>query len=211
MVRSLEILADFCYTQFADTYQEANGLLYAPEKAQEPIVECPSFQDLFGAPPMESVEAPGRVNLIGEHTDYNGGYVLPVPIPLRTRVELARTPGDRVRAFTGLRGAEPQDYVLGQERRGGGWIDYVQGVTWLLRASGHALGGCTLRIDSTIPSGSGLSSSAALLVAVLRALRRAFGLPLDDVEVAVLARRAENEFVGAPVGIMDQMACSVGQ
>src|SRR5205814_7166946 len=98
------------------------------------------------------------------------------------------------------------EYRLGEERRGRGWLDYVQGLTHGL---GPGLGGFDLLIDSRVPVGGGLASSAALEIAVLRALRRAFRLSLDDVGMALLGQRAENEFAGARVGIMDQMAASL--
>jgi galactokinase len=102
-----------------------------------------------------------------------------------------------------------QSYRLGHERRAGSWIDYVQGVTSILAEEGHRLTGFALRIQSAVPVGSGLSSSAALEIALLRALRDAFGLLMDDVQMARLGQRVENAFVGAPVGIMDQMACAL--
>src|SRR5690606_11464768 len=154
--------------------------------------------------------APGRVNLIGEHTDYNGGYVLPTPIPQRTMVELRIRSDDRVRAWSREYGSW-QEYRLGEERRRGDWLDYVMGCTYALRTAGHELGGVELRIASDVPVGSGLSSSAALEVAVLRAIRAAFALTLDDVELALLGQRAENELVGAPVGAMDQLCASLGE
>jgi galactokinase len=100
------------------------------------------------------------------------------------------------------------DYSIGDERATGSWADYVKGMTVALRDAGVG-GGFELRVESDVPVGAGLASSAALAIAVGRALREAFALPLTDVELAVAARRAENEFVGAPVGIMDQMACSL--
>ncbi len=159
---------------------------------------------------MIAASAPGRVNLIGEHTDYNGGFVLPAPIPQRTRVELARRADRRVVAASEELG-ESAAYELGGERRTGGWIDYVQGCTFAAQAAGHRLGGADLRIRSEVPVGYGLASSAALEVAVLRALREAFELSLDDVALALLGQRAENELVGAPVGAMDQLAASLGR
>jgi galactokinase len=104
---------------------------------------------------------------------------------------------------------DPADFVLGQERKTSGWVDYVQGVTWVLARENLPVGGCSLRIRSEVPHGGGLSSSAALCVAVLRALRQAFELPIDDVRIALIAQKVENDFVGAPVGVMDQMASSL--
>jgi galactokinase len=170
-----------------------------------------SFQALFGTEPTTRADAPGRVNLIGEHTDYNGGFVLPSPISQRTRVQLARRTDQRVRAASTSTGAAPLEYELGQEQHGQGWLDYVQGTTALLRREGHTLGGFDLLIDSDVPVGSGLSSSAALDVSLLRALRSAFGVGLDDGQIAHLAQRVENQFVGAQVGIMDPMVCSLGE
>lgn len=152
-------------------------------------------------------DAPGRVNLIGEHTDYNGGFVLPTPIPQRTRVEVRPRPDREVRARTELEGGAEASYTLGRERRTGGWIDYVQAVTRVL--GDVPLGGFDLRIQSAVPPGAGLSSSAALLVALLRALREATRLDRSDLDLALLAWRAENEFVGARVGVMDPMACAL--
>jgi galactokinase len=156
--------------------------------------------------------APGRVNLIGEHTDYNGGLVLPLALPLATRVTLRRRADGRVHCATGTPPFDrvPADYALGEEAASGGWTDYVMAVTHTLRAAGHALHGFDAVITSDVPAGAGLSSSAALLVALIRGLRGLLGLPLDDLTVARLAHRAEVGFVGSPVGIMDPVACSVG-
>ena len=172
-----------------------------------------SFVDLFGRDPAVHADAPGRVNLIGEHTDYSGGYVLPVAIPQRTRVELAPRIGSLVRAWSAnFADHEPgiEEYRLGEEEPGHGWIDYVQGITEVLREAGVSLRGFDLRLESDVPPGGGLSSSAALEISVLRALREAFHLDLDDVRLAQIGQQAENDFVGAPVGIMDQMASSLG-
>ncbi len=171
----------------------------------------PTFLELFGREPDVRAEAPGRVNLIGEHTDYNGGFVLPAAIPQRTLVELALGSTARVTAWSANIGAQGvrNAYALGSEIPLGTWVDYVQGVTQALRAAGHPLGGFSVAIRSTVPVGSGLSSSAALEISLLKALRQAFDLPLTDVQLAQLGQRAENDFVGAPVGIMDQMACAL--
>ena len=172
---------------------------------------APTFVDLFGAAPEVRAAAPGRVNVIGEHTDYNGGFVLPASIPQHTTVELRRCLGRSVEVWSRdiAPGGEQKAYTLGSETPQHDWLDYVRGITDGLAADGHRLAGFQLRIESDIPVGSGLSSSAALEISVLRALREAFSLDLSDVDLALLGQRVENEFVGAPVGIMDQMACSM--
>jgi galactokinase len=155
-------------------------------------------------------EAPGRVNLIGEHTDYHDGFVLPCAIPQRCVADLRRRDDRRVRAWSRqIAGADPFEYAIGAEHRTASWGDYVQGLTWALSQQGIPVGGFDLHLDSEIPLGSGLSSSAALEIATLRALRSAFDLQIDEVQMARIAQRAEVEFVGAPVGIMDQMAASL--
>jgi galactokinase len=172
-----------------------------------------AFARIFGRPPSIVGRAPGRVNLIGEHTDYSGGFVLPAPVPLHTTVALARREDAIVRAYSthshGATGSVPA-FQLGDERRTGGWVDYVAGVTSALRKAGYAIRGADLFVTSDLPIGSGLSSSAALLVATLRAFSDAFDLSLDGQAVASFAWQAETGLVGAPVGIMDQMVCSLG-
>jgi galactokinase len=171
----------------------------------------PTFRDLFSSEPTAHAEAPGRVNLMGEHTDYNGGFVLPAPMPQRTRVRVAPRPGTAVRAASAGTAGGVVSYELGREQKGRGWLDYVQGATALLAAEGHRLGGFDLLVESDVPPGSGLSSSAALGVSLLRGLRAAFGLSLNDGGIARLWQRVENRFVGAQVGIMDPMACALGE
>ena len=161
--------------------------------------------------PETHADAPGRVNLIGEHTDYHDGFVMPCAVPQRTFVSLIGRADTRVRLSSeqmpGL-----AEYDVGQERRTGEWSDYVQGLTWALAERGHHVSGFDLHVRSEVPVGSGLSSSAALEIATLRALRAAWDLPLSDVELAQIGQRAEVDFVGAPVGIMDQMAsCLAGE
>jgi galactokinase len=175
-----------------------------------PMADVGSFQEIFGRAPDHTARAPGRVNLIGEHTDYSEGFVLPAAIPRETVVELARAPGRRVRAASmDVGSVAPVSYELGGEEKRRSWIDYLQGVTFVLRAAGHEVGGFDARISSRVPLGAGLSSSASFEVAVLRALRSAFALSLDDVAIARLGQKVETDFVGAPVGIMDQMAASL--
>jgi galactokinase len=168
----------------------------------------------FGGAPAVVAEAPGRVNLIGEHTDYNGGFVLPIAIPLVTTVALTPRHDQRVHVtsdgVSGMPGGAAAEYRLEHERASSRWIDYVQGCTAMLHEEGHPIRGFDAAVASRVPIGAGLSSSAALEVAVVRALREAFDLALDDVALALLAHRAEVEFVGARVGVMDQMASSLG-
>jgi galactokinase len=170
------------------------------------------FASRFGRPPAVTASAPARVNLIGEHTDYNGGLVLPMTLPLRTTVQLALRDDRQVRAVTtSLPGGPAEaEYARGREARVHGWIDYVQAVTRALDEHHPDGPGADLLIESTVPVGGGLASSAALEVAVLRAFRAACALPLDDLAVAKIAHAAETGLVGAPVGIMDQMAASLG-
>jgi galactokinase len=170
-----------------------------------------AFERVFGHAPTVVASAPGRVNLIGEHTDYNGGFVLPMAIPQRTWVALSPLHDDHVRALSlSLGDSSPvRAYRLGHEHRSERWIDYVQGCTQALRQDGYALKGFNLAVASDVPLGSGLSSSAALEVSLMRGLRALFSLALDDVRLAQLGQRAENDFVGAPVGVMDQMAASL--
>jgi galactokinase len=161
---------------------------------------------------MHKAEAPGRVNLIGEHTDYNGGFVLPTLIPQKTQVYLAPRTDSKVHLATMDRDGSIRrfHYQLGEEHAQEGWGDYIQGLTWLYGREGLKIQGFDALISSHVPMGAGLSSSAALLVAFSRAIRQAFSLNLTDVQVALLCQRVENEFVGARVGIMDQMAISLG-
>lgn len=169
----------------------------------------PTFERLFGRAPTVRAEAPGRVNLMGDHTDYSGGFVLPAAIPQTTRVELAPSGNRIVRVWSSLhRDTPPVEYELGREAAEDRWTDYVKGMSRVLGEWGLR-SGFDARIVSDVPVGGGLSSSAALEIALGRALREAFALPVSDVELAKAGRRAESDFVGAPVGIMDQMACSL--
>ena len=154
-------------------------------------------------------DAPGRVNLIGEHTDYHQGFVLPLAIPQRTRVHLTSRSDQRVQASSSAFGDETREFVVGAEMRDGTWLDYVQGVTWVLDAAAPDVSGFVVHIESAVPLGKGLASSAALEVSLLRALRELWALPFDDIDLARFGQRVETDFVGAPVGIMDHMACSL--
>lgn len=155
--------------------------------------------------------APGRVNLIGEHTDYHQGFALPTTIPQRTVVRVQRRDDRHVVVRSDARGHSEGQFELGEERQGRGWLDYVQGVTTILRKQDYWVPGFDAEFASTIPVGAGVSSSAALCVSLLRALRHLADLPLDNVAIAKTAQAVETEFVGAPVGIMDPMASSLGR
>jgi len=143
--------------------------------------------------------ASGRVNLIGEHTDYNGGFVLPMLIPVRTTV-MIRPSRDRIITLrSDATGMDPIAGSLDDPRARGLWSDYVVGVAETLMRRGMNLGGFDAHVASDVPVGAGLASSAALLVATVRALREAFALEIDDREVARVAHEAEYSYVGARV------------
>jgi galactokinase len=166
-----------------------------------------AFRAQFGRAPEGVAEAPGRVNLIGEHVDYNDGLVLPFGIDRSVLVAWARRDDDAVWAFS-LDFDEHARFNLSNVTHAapGAWANYVRGVAWALIDAGHPPGGVDVAVSGDVPQGAGLSSSAALEVAVAGALRDAFSLPIDDVALAKLCQRAENEFVGVQSGIMDQFA-----
>jgi galactokinase len=171
------------------------------------------FERHYGRTPQRAI-APGRVNLIGEHTDYNDGFVLPMAIDLSTEVAFAALPGAsaslRVRssAFAG----EEVEIPLGvQDSRRGHWSDYIAGVLRTLEACGIQPPPSALWIEGRVPPGSGLSSSAALEVAVALALLRLAGESLPGPRVAALCRQAENEYVGTRCGIMDPFVSRLGR
>jgi galactokinase len=156
--------------------------------------------------PQAEASAPGRVNLLGEHTDYNDGFVLPAAIPQRTTVQLAASVDGR-HHFHSLQKGETITCEVDAEAPG--FAAYLVGCIRMLEALGHWVPPLRCRVDSTVPMGAGLSSSAALEVAMLRALRLWLSLDLDDVEIARLAQQAEVHYAGVHCGIMDQMAASL--
>ncbi len=161
---------------------------------------------------MVAACAAGRVNLIGEHTDHSGGLVLPLAIPRRTCVELTSRTDRLVRVTSSsVEAGTWHEHELGTEEATGLWTDHVRGLTSVLAREGLLERGFEARVSSDIPMGAGLASSAALHVALLRALREAFRLGIDDVTLARLAQRAEATFAGANVGIMDQMAACLAR
>jgi len=165
------------------------------------------FGSRFGGAPDGVWLAPGRANLMGEHTDYNDGYVLPFALAQGVTAAAARRNDRRLvlcsRQEPG--GAEIELDGLAPGRVTG-WAAYPAGVAWALESAGYRVPGACLAIDSDLPAGAGLSSSAALECAAALALTELAGLAVGRGELAAIARRAENEFVGVPSGIMDQSA-----
>ena len=166
----------------------------------------------FSVDESEVHGAPGRVNLIGEHTDYNDGFVLPTPID--RHVWAAASPRDGVRvAVRALDLGDMMEFSLDAITRSTEhpWGNYVMGVAQVLQDEGHRLRGAYMTISGDVPIGAGLSSSAALLMASLRAFQSMNGIALEPVEAAYLARRAENRFVGVQCGVMDQFVAALGE
>ncbi|MEV2246827.1 galactokinase [Streptomyces sp. NPDC049970] len=167
-----------------------------------------SFTELYGTGPEGIWAAPGRVNLIGEYTDFNGGFVMPLALPHTARAAVARRTDGRLR----LHSTDVPGGVVSLRvdelapHSGHGWAAYPAGVVWALREAGHSVTGADIQLTSTVPVGAGLSSSAALEVVTALALNDLFELGLSTQEVALLGQRAENAFVGVPCGVMDQMA-----
>jgi galactokinase len=176
------------------------------------------FADAYGRDCEGVWSAPGRVNLIGEHTDYNEGFVLPFAIGARTAVAASRRNDGLLTLASAQFPGKIRHIRLPKIRPGAvtGWPAYPAGVAWALGLAGPAAitagtGGVSLYINSVVPTGSGLSSSAALDCAVALALRDLHGLGATRVELALACQRAENEMVGAPTGIMDQLASLFGE
>jgi galactokinase len=187
------------------------------------VLAAQLFIDRYGTEPDGVWRAPGRVNLIGEHTDYNDGFALPFAIGAGICVAAAarddgvlaltsRQQGENVVAVSveWLARGPVQSLAPGQP---GGWAAYPAGMAWALMSAGHRIGGASLAIDADLAAGAGLSSSAALTCAAGLALADLYKLVVRRAELAALGRRAENDFVGAPTGLMDQLAvllCQAG-
>ncbi len=169
------------------------------------------FRARFGSAP-KLYRAPGRVNLIGEHTDYNDGFVLPAALDLATTAAITPRSDRTLRVHSVLMDETLSfDLEAAHPERRKDWSDYVRGVAVVLEGEGHRLSGADLLIDSDVPLGAGLSSSAAIEVATGYALLSASGLPIDLTKLALSCQRAENEFVGMGCGIMDQFIACHGQ
>jgi len=172
----------------------------------------PVFERIFRAHPEVSSFAPGRINIIGEHTDYNLGYVLPAALNLRNYFFLSRRPDDKVSIWA-ENFKEKEEFSLSgiffAENRQ--WVNYIKGVLWVLEEKGFELQGINGLIWGNVPLEAGLSSSAALEVSVVHGLGTLFELDIEPLEMVKIARKAENEFVGVQCGIMDQFISVFGQ
>ncbi|MFG1702577.1 galactokinase [Nonomuraea sp. M3C6] len=168
------------------------------------VVEA--FRAAYGASPEAVWHAPGRVNLIGEHTDYNDGFVLPFAVPWGVTAAITPRADRTIRLLSLQSSGEPVTMASHEESKG--WTRYVVGVLAML---GDRVAGADIAIDGDVPQGAGLSSSAALEVSVASALNDLHGLGLTPMELALLSQKAENDFVGMPCGIMDQAASALCQ
>lgn len=172
------------------------------------------FRSTFGRSPDGLFSAPGRVNLIGEHTDYNGGLVLPFAIDARATLAAARST-DVVGVVSAQRPGAVTTIALDDIEPGApqaaGWPGYLLGVLWSLRRAGYSVDPVVLALDSQVPAGAGLSSSAAVECAAALAAATLSGHALDPLQIARIAQHAENEFVGVPCGPMDQTASAACQ
>lgn len=167
------------------------------------------FKATFDQVASVSLFTPGRVNLIGEHTDYNGGWVLPTALGLGATLALSPRSDDEVHIFS-----DKFDDIAKRKLTDSAtdhWSDYIIGAIVLANEVGLIKGGANVAVATSLPFGAGLSSSAAVIVAILKACREINSGTQSDTEIAVLARRVENEFIGMPCGIMDQMAVSIAR
>lgn len=173
----------------------------------------PIFQDQFQAEPDFVVRAPGRVNLIGEHTDYNDGFVLPCAIDFAAYVAARKNGSREMRVYAADYGERDtfslDNPIVPSEKQ---WANYIRGVVWALDRKGHKFSeGLDIAVSGNVPQGAGLSSSAALEVGIAKALQTAFNLPLNETDLALIGQYAENRFVGCNCGIMDQLTSARGQ
>ncbi|MBE5250921.1 galactokinase [Mixta mediterraneensis] len=172
------------------------------------------FSDVYGYAPTHTIQAPGRVNLIGEHTDYNDGFVLPCAINYQTVIACARRDDRQVRVIAVDYDNAQDSFSLDEpivRTEEPMWANYVRGVVKHLQKRHADFGGVDMVISGNVPQGAGLSSSASLEVAVGTVLQQLYSLPLDGAAIAVNGQEAENQFVGCNCGIMDQLISALGQ
>jgi galactokinase len=170
------------------------------------------FGELWANGEPRFFRAPGRINLIGEHTDYNDGFVLPMALNYQTVVAASRRDDEKVEVFSAnydeLRTFDLTDAPRRQTHE---WLNYVEGIGRILRDRGYKIGGANLLIGSNVPLGAGLSSSAAIEIAVGLALTSVSGVEIEKLPLALAGQRAEHEFVGTKSGIMDQFVVTFGR
>lgn len=172
-----------------------------------------AFKATLGYAPTHIVQAPGRVNLIGEHTDYNDGFVLPCAINYQTVVAAAKRDDNIVRVISVDYGNAQDEFDLTQEiafQHDKMWANYIRGVVKCLLARGLQFTGANIAVSGNVPQGAGLSSSAALEVVIGQTFKVLFNLEISQAEIALNGQQAENEFVGCNCGIMDQMISAEG-
>ena len=168
-----------------------------------------AFVSHFGSQPDGIAIAPGRVNLIGEHVDYNDGIVMPMPVPHGTAVAWSSQPGSQIDIFAAdLDAADSFDAMAAEKLHEPDWRSYARG---MVKFWPERLTGMRLAIAGDLPRGVGLSSSASLCIALGRAFEESLSMPLDAVSLAKIAQRTEHEYAGVACGIMDQMAVAAGQ
>ena len=170
------------------------------------------FQELWSGAVPRFFRAPGRVNLIGEHTDYNDGFVLPVALNYQTTVAAVRRDDEVIEVYS-VNYDELKSFDFNDVPRKvtGEWVNYVEGIGRVLRERGYAIGGANLLIDSNVPVGAGLSSSAAIEIAVGLALTEIYDCRIEKLQLALAGQRAEHEYVGTKSGIMDQFVVTFGR
>ncbi|KWR06874.1 galactokinase, partial [Salmonella enterica] len=172
------------------------------------------FAEIFGYPATHTIQAPGRVNLIGEHTDYNDGFVLPCAIDYQTVISCAPRDDRTVRVIAADYDNQVDEFSLDAPivtHDSQQWSNYVRGVVKHLQQRNNAFGGVDMVISGNVPQGAGLSSSASLEVAVGTVFQQLYHLPLDGAQIALNGQEAENQFVGCNCGIMDQLISALGK
>ncbi|WP_182020813.1 galactokinase [Vibrio parahaemolyticus] len=173
-----------------------------------------SFEQVLGYAPSHIIQAPGRVNLIGEHTDYNDGFVLPCAINYQTVVAAAKRDDNLVRVVSFDYGNAVDEFDISQDitfQADKMWVNYIRGVVKCLLDRGYYFTGADISVSGNVPQGAGLSSSASLEVVIGQTFKVLFSLEISQAEIALNGQQAENEFVGCNCGIMDQMISAEGR
>lgn len=196
-----------------------NNIQQGPDEQARAAQLRAAFEGVFGTPPDFVARAPGRINLIGEHTDYNGGFVLPAAIDRTVLIAARPLPETRqVDLYSsnfGNRASFNLDNIAPADEQALSWSNYVRAVAWALGEQGHldlaAVPGGQMAVEGNVPLGSGLSSSAAIEVAAALAFLRLAGTQLDGATLALACQKAENGFIGVKSGIMDQFISALGR